>query len=133
MMVFQPEEKPVRCGEIYYVSRHKELPTDVHSSIGGGRPAVIVSNDDIGLHGTIVTVIYISNKAPTSPYDVWFPGLDDCRSGTFEVAKITGISKARIGEYITALPEEYMNLIRHKLAEVFDLKNILPKEETNDD
>lgn len=133
MMIFQPEEKPVYCGEVYYISHKKEMPTDVHCSIGGGRPALIISNNGIGLHSTIVLVAYITNKAPTSPYDVWFPGQDGLRSGTFEVDKIVGISKARIGEYITSLPKEYMNLIRHKLVEVFDLKNIVSEEETNDD
>ena len=93
---------------------------------------MIVCNNVIGLHSSIVSVIYITNCAPKTPYDVWFPGTDELRAGTFEVAKITGISKARIGEYITTLPNEYMNLIHHKLAEVFDLKNMLLEDTNND-
>lgn len=88
-------------GEIYYI---QNFPTCGHEQ-RSGRPAVIVSNNDINAHAEVVEVCYLTlkEKIPMPTHIVIDRG--PCLNSTILCEQITSVSTDRVGDYMCRIPE----------------------------
>jgi mRNA interferase MazF len=100
----------MRRGDIYYI--HKG--SVVGSEQEGGRPAVIVSNDDNNKHSGVVEVVFLTTRPKTE-----LPTHVNVSTSKYQsialCEQINSVSKARIGEYVGRLTTEEMNEINEAL------------------
>ena len=88
-------------GEIYYV---KNFPTCGHEQ-RSGRPAVIVSNDEINAHSEVVEVCYLTLKDKMNLPTHISIDRGPCINSTVLCEQITSVSIDRIGDYMCRIPE----------------------------
>ena len=88
-------------GEIYYI---KNFPTCGHEQ-RSGRPAVIVSNNDINAHAEVVEVCYLTLKEKTPLPTHIFIDRGPCINSTVLCEQVTSVSTDRVGDYMCRIPE----------------------------
>ncbi len=98
-------------GQIYHVSQG----TTTGSEQAGGRPAVIVSNDNGNTHSTVVEVVFLTTKKKH-----WMPTHVPVRSAqrpsTALCEQIQTVDKERLLRYIGNASEQEMRMINRALA-----------------
>lgn len=96
-------------GEIYYI---KTFPTVGHEQ-RSGRPAVIVSNNDINSNSGVVEICYLTlREKPDYPTHVMIDR-GPCINSTILCEQVTTVSVDKIGDYMCRIPdtlEESLNL-----------------------
>ena len=88
-------------GEIYYI---KNFPTCGHEQ-RSGRPAVIVSNNEINAHAEVVESCYLTLKEKTPMPTHIFIDVGPCMNSTVLCEQITSVSTDRVGDYMCRIPE----------------------------
>lgn len=109
-----------RRGQIYWV----DFNPVQGSEQGGHRPAVIVSNDVMNQHGSVVTVAPISSAPQKKKYpqNVPLPANDPLpKAGTVYCGQVRTISKKRLDNYRADLSPSQMREVERALAAVLDL------------
>jgi mRNA interferase MazF len=110
-----------RRGQIHWVDFN---PTR-GSEQAGRRPAVIVSNDVMNLHGSVVVVAPLTSRLPAKQYpqNVHLPaGRPLEREGVINCGQVRTISKDRLDGYRADLEPEQVAQVERALAAVFVLK-----------
>ena len=88
-------------GEIYYI---KSFPTHGHEQ-RSGRPAVIVSNNEINAHAEVVEVCFLTLKdKPKLPTHI-FIDRGPCINSTVLCEQVTSVSLDKVGDYMCQIPE----------------------------
>ena len=88
-------------GEIYYIYN---FPTCGHEQ-RSGRPAIIVSNNEINAHAEVVEVVYLTLKDKTKLPTHIFIDSGPCINSTVLCEQITSVSTERVGDYMCRIPE----------------------------
>ena len=88
-------------GEIYYV---KSFPTCGHEQ-RSGRPAIIVSSNDINAHSEVVEVCYLTLKEKPNFSTHIFIDRGPCINSTVLCEQITSVATDRIGDFMCRIPE----------------------------
>ena len=99
----------VRYGEVFYIHRSGK---EAGSEMQAGRPGVVVSNDSNNEYSKTITVVYLSSKRATLPTHIPLPARDGLRRSIAMCETVTTVSRSRLGNFITALTDEEMALIR---------------------
>lgn len=108
-----------RRGEIYYI---KSFPTCGHEQ-RSGRPAVIVSSDEINAHSEVVEVVFLTLKdKPDFPTHV-FIDRGPCINSTILCEQITSVAVDRVGDYMCRVPEHVEEALDEALKESLHLSS----------
>ena len=110
----------MKRGQIYYVrSNYREEGSEQR---GGGRPAVIVSNDKNNANSNTVEVVYMTTKPKTDlPTHVYIESA--LRPSTLLCEQISTVSEERIGEWIGELTESEVEDLDVALAISLGMKS----------
>lgn len=104
-------------GEIYYIYN---FPTCGHEQ-RSGRPAVIVSNNEINAHAEVVEVCYLTLKEkPDFPTHI-FIDRGPCINSTVLCEQITSVSTDRVGDFMCRIPEHLEEALDRAILASLDL------------
>jgi len=105
--------KSVFRGDVFYVALPAAL--EIGAEQRTGRPAVVVSNNIGNQHSSIVEVVYLTRqeKSPLPTHVVISTGL--LTNSTVLCEQITTVSTTRLGDKVTALPQDVMVKIDNAL------------------
>lgn len=101
----------IRRGDIFYVSNSKYYATN--PSVEDGRPAAIVSSDNLNENGSVVEVVYLTSKPKqTSPTHVEIM----CKvPSTAMCETIYTVSKDKLGDYIRTCTDDELEALNSGL------------------
>ena len=131
-------EREIKRGDVFYIYPSEKFPA-IGSEYVAGRPGVIVSTHSINRTSPVVEVCYLTLKKKKVGYHthVHIPS-GKCNNSTVLCEHITTVSKDRLGDFITHLPQDIMTQIDVALLFSLDLpfssdsgESILPIEETS--
>lgn len=110
-------DKEIKRGDIYYV-----YPDNyIGSEQGGGRPAIVVSNDTGNRYAPIVSVVFLTSREkralPTHAAIRSSP-----RDSTALCEQVSTISKERIGKFVAACSSDEMREVDRSLAAALGLR-----------
>ena len=106
----------MKRGELYYVSPGEYAGSEQ----GGGRPAIIVSNNACNATSDVVEVVYLTaSPKPDLPTHVTIRSAP--RVSTALCEQVTSVSKCRIGDYIGETTKNEMLQIDTALLISLDL------------
>lgn len=97
-------------GDVYYVDKEPVVGSEQR----GGRPAVIVSNDQNNESSDNVTIVYCTSQ-PKKQLPVHTEVMINCPS-TVLCETVTTISKERLGNYVCHLTDDEMERISKCIA-----------------
>lgn len=104
-------------GEIYYIYN---FPTCGHEQ-RSGRPAVIVSSNEINAHSEVVEVCYLTLKEkPDFPTHI-FIDIGPCINSTVLCEQITSVSTDRVGDFMCRIPEHLEEALDKAIMASLDL------------
>lgn len=117
----------MKRGEIYYVPREY---TEMGHEERAGRPALIVSCDDINKGGFTVTIVYLTTQ-PKSNFD-FHPAITcNGRTGYAICEQVTTVSASRIGDFIGKCDANEFMAVEAKIATVLGLDVKFDRTEDN--
>lgn len=110
-------DKEIRHGDIYYI-----YPDNyIGSEQGGGRPAIVVSNDMGNRYAPIVSVVFLTTrekKAIPTHAAIQSTG----RDSTALCEQVSTVSKERIGGFLVACSSDEMREVDRSLAAALGLR-----------
>lgn len=119
--------KPKR-GDIYYIANSKCYSTDPMNE--AGRPGIIVSNDTLNEHSTMVEVVYLTTKdKKPMPTHV---GILCKINSTALCETIYTVNKDRLGDYVRTCTAEEMAAIDRAMLTSLGISASAPVVERED-
>lgn len=113
------EIKDIKRGQIYYIIPNRPVGHEVAK----GRPAVIVSNDDINDKMGTVEVVYLTTKVSVySPTRINITATGILSSVICE--QISTVDKSRIQRYVGDCTPEEMNIIKEAMLVSLGIKHV---------
>jgi mRNA interferase MazF len=107
-MYIEETEREVHRGDIYYVSTTYVTGSEQQ----GGRPAIVVSNEQCNKFSPTVSVVYLTSREKTDlPTHIDFSDSNCSVYGTILCETISTISKARLGTYVDKVSNDIMQKI----------------------
>lgn len=111
----------IKRGDIFYISPHESCGSEQ----GGGRPAVIVSNDMCNRYSPVITVVFLTTREKKD-----LPTHVQIKSSRYDSTalceQVESVSKERLGNYMATCTKNEMSEIDRAIAVALDLN---PKNE----
>lgn len=104
MAFYMNQSKGVKRGDIFYIANSKFYSTDPSNE--AGRPGIIVSNDTLNEHSTVVEVVYLTTKdKKPMPTHV---GILCKIPSTALCETIYTVTKDRLGDFVRSCTDKEM-------------------------
>lgn len=111
--------KDLKRGEMFFIQKSSDY-VECGSEIYSGRPAIIVSNQNLNAVSKTVEVVYLTTK---EKYDSHLHvKIQSIKSSVAICEQITTVAKERIGDYYGTCSEEEMRKIDIAMAKSLSLK-----------
>lgn len=108
-----------RWGQIYWV----DFSPVLGSEQAGKRPAVVVSNEVLNQHGSVVVVVPITSQPAKRiyPHEVALPA-GAIEAGRVLCNQVRTVTKERVGNHLADLTDEQLSHVNRALALILSLK-----------
>lgn len=116
------QDRPIKRGEMYYI--HKRYVTG--NEMASGRPAIIVSNDEINSKRESLEVIFLTTK-PQNISPVHVVILSTGQTSTAICEKVSTIDASFLGEYIAMCTPGEMRQIDEAIIRSLNLEKYTSK------
>ena len=123
----------IKRGEIFFISRSDNYP-EYGSEQYAGRPAIVVSNQNLNATSSTVEIVYLTTKEKNDSL-LHVKILSTIKPSVAICEQITSISKERIGDYYGTCTDEELQKIDIAIAKSLGLQlssdpdKGIPKEE----